>query len=280
MTKAGTTIGVVAVAAAVTAAAIMVAATGQQQEADIPPRTWLGVAIMPSTAGGLGTLAEQRAAVLETGVIPDEYLISQIGTSWHGNSTTEELEIYEEATINSIAAGIDMPYKDQGTKYGLAHNNFRTLMEKPDTDMREVFALMIYRTVLDGTYEKPDNELRLRYYDHLLTTYRDKMPHTIQETDDRIVRLLGEMAPLAQAIFDLRMEGADRGLSSFEQLGEDPDYWWAVMDLHQCEYNLANGYPDNDDCAGERERLENEERRKPEPDNVATSMSWPPEPRE
>lgn len=244
--------------AAAVIAITMIAIT--QQGADTPqtmtsPQV---VLVVDASGDGMGTLAEQRAAALDKGEIPDGYLISKAGTSWNDHMTDREIELHEHAVINSLTSGVDIPSNDWGTSHTLRNHNFHTLMERPGTDFNEVVALMLHGMVLAETYEVPDSEPLRKYQEHVLDTYKDGLPDTVQGIEERIVLLTGEMAPLVPAMFDDRMERAAAGLPTSEQFSEDPEYWWAVIELHQCEYNSANGHPDNDDCAGERDWLESE----------------------
>lgn len=256
MTRTKKTTTFAALATAVVA--ITVIAITQQGADTTQIMTSPSVQIVEASADGAGTLAEQRAAAIKSGEVPDGYLISKAGTSWNDHMTDEEIERYERGVVTSLASRLDIPSNDWGASHTLRNHNFHTLMEKPDTRFDEVVALMLHRTVLDGTYEAADSEPVRKYQEHVLDTYKDVLPGTAQDIEERITQLTGEMAPLAPAMFDDRMERAAAGLPTSEQFGDDPEYWWAVIDLHHCEYNAANGHPDNDDCAGERDYLENE----------------------
>lgn len=277
-TKKTTTFATLAVAVvAITAIAIT------QQGTDMPQATTsYMIPVVDASEDGAGTLAEQRAAAIEAGEIPDGYLISKAGTSWNDDMTDEEIERYERGVVTSLASRLDIPSNDWGASHTLRNHNFHTLMEKPDTNFNEVVALMLYGMVLDGTYETPGSEPVRKYQEHVLDAYKDGLPDTVQDIEERIMQLTGEMAPLAPVMFDDHMERAAAGLPTSEQFSEDPEYWWAVIDLHHCEYNAANGHPDNDDCAGEREWLENE--RWLEQEDISLEdvipppgQEWPPE---
>ena len=238
--------------------AITVIAITQQGADTTQTMTSPSVQIVEASADGMGTLAEQRAAAIEAGEIPDGYLISMAGTSWNDHMTEEEIERYERTVINSLTSGVDIPSNDLATSRTLKSHNFHTLMEKPDTQFVEVAALMLHGMVLAGTYETADSEPLRKYQEHLLDAYKDTLPDNVRDVEERIAQMTGEMLPFVPHMFDERMERAAAGVPTSELFSEDPEYWWAVIELHQCEYNAANGHLDNDDCAGERDYLENE----------------------
>ena len=256
MTRTKKTTIFTALAAAVIA--ITVIAIIQQGADTTQTMTSPSVQIVEASADGMGTLAEQRAKILETGEIPDDYLISMAGTSWNDHMTDEEIERHERGIVTSLASRLDIPSNDWGASHTLKNHNFHTLMEKPDTRFAEVVALMLHGMILGGTYETADSEPVRKYQEYVLDTYKDALPDNIRDVEERIIQLTGEMAPLVPVMFDDYMERAAAGLPASEQFSEDPEYWWAVIDLHQCEYNAANGHPDNDNCMGERDWLENE----------------------
>ena len=210
-----------------------------------------------ATTNGTGTLAEQRAAVLASGEIPDGYLISKTGDVWDRHMGEGEIEKFERVYINMLVTGEDTHHKDLTTRLSLTGQNFHTLTEKPGTHMDEVAVTVLHGSILDGTYKAPDSEPVKRYHEYILDLYGDDLPDTIEGVKDRLVELTGEMAPMAHVILDTHNLWAEAGVVPFEQFGDDPHYWWAVVDLHECEYNAKHS-GDEDDCSVERDHLENE----------------------
>ena len=191
--------------------------------------------------------------------------------------TEDEIKNYEHAYINMLAIGEDTYHKDLTTSLSLTGQNFHTLSEKPTTHMDEVAVTVLYGTMLDGTYKAPDSEPVKRYHEYILDVYGDDLPDTTEGIENRLVELTGEMAPLAHVILDTHNLWAVAGVVPFEQFGEDSDYWWAVVNLHECEYNAKHG-SSGDDCSAERDYLENRKWLEPGTDEFIPppGQDWPP----
>lgn len=221
--------------------------------------------------GGEGTLAEQRADALESGVIPDYYLISKTGDIWETHMTPAEIAKFERVFISTLNTGEDTNHKALSTTLSLVGQNFVTLMENPGTHLDEVSALVLQGKKLDGTYVVPTSEPVQKYHSHILEVYADNLPDTVQGVDDRLTELTGEMAPLAHIALDVHEQWAETGVVSFDQMDEDPYYWWAVLDLFKCEHN------EEDDCSTHRDHLENERWLEEDPEFIEPpGQEWPP----
>ena len=257
--------------AAIATLAVVVTVTAVvaiSQGASVPQPSLQHALEVSATTNGTGTLAEQRAAVLASGEIPDGYLISKTGDVWDRHMADEEIEKHERVYMNMLVTGKDTPSKARGTSLSLTGQNFHTLAERPGTDLDEVVALLLHGEMLDGTYEAPASEPLRKYHEYTLNLYKDQLPDTTQGVEERIIELTGEMAPLAPAILDTHNQFAESGIVSFEQFGTDPDYWWAVVFLFECEYNAEHNHGDTDDCDSDRDHLENRRWLEPRPEFI------------
>lgn len=221
--------------------------------------------------GGEGTLAEQRAAALEAGEIPSDYLIKKTGDIWETHMTVDEIAKFERVYVSMLNTGADTDHKTLTTTLGLTGQNFVTLMENPDTHLDEVAALVLQGKILDGKYVAPTSEPVQKYHTYILDLYADDLPDTIQGVDDRLTELTGEMAPLAYIALDVHEQWAKTGVVSFDLQDEDPHYWWAVLDLYECEYN------EEGDCSSEQDHLDNQRWLEEDPVFIEPpGQEWPP----
>lgn len=211
------------------------------------------LAIIPENArvaiGGEGTLEEQRAAALESNKILDTYLITKTGDVWLEHHTQDEIDKHEQTLVNMLNHGEDTSMRQLTTSLSLVGSNFVTLSEKPDVELDEVAALVLQRSILDGSYVTPTEEPVRKYYEHLLGHYA--LPTNITGIDQRLTEIAGEMAPLSNTILETYTQWAELGAVYPPLFDEDPRYWWAVTYLFECEYNQE------DDCSSERDHLEN-----------------------
>lgn len=221
--------------------------------------------------GGEGTLAEQRAAILESGVIPDYYLISKTGDIWETHMTPDEITKFERVFVSTLNTGEDTNHNTLSTTLSLTGQNLVTLMEKPDTHLDEVSALVLHGKTLDGTYVVPTSEPVQKYHEYILDVYADSLPDTIEGVEASIIELTGEMAPLAHIALDVHEQWAETGVVSFDQMDEDPHYWWAVLDLFKCEHN------GEDDCSTHQDHLDNKRWLEEDPEFIEPpGQDWPP----
>lgn len=199
--------------------------------------------------GGEGTLAEQRAAILESGKIPDNYLISKTGEIWESHMTPEEIANFEWWFVSQLNIGKDTNHKALSAELSLISENFATLAEKPGMNLDEVSAVFLQGKILDGTYVTPTNEAIQQHHTYILGLY--DLPNTTQGVDDRLTELTGEMAPLTHIAVDVYDRWAEAGVVAFDLHDDDSHYWWAIFHLLKCEHN------GDADCSTHQDHLDN-----------------------
>ena len=230
-------------------------------------------AIIPQDAravvGGEGTLEEQRAAALASNKIPDAYLITKTGDVWLEHHTQDEIDKHEQVLVKMLNHGEDTNMRQLTTSLSLVGSNFVTLSEKPDVELDEVAALILQRSVLDGSYVTPTEEPVRKYYEHLLKHYA--LPTNTTAIDQRLTEIAGDVAPLSPIILETYTQWAELGAVRPSLFDEDPHYWWAVTFLFECKYNQE------DDCSSELDHLENKRWTEDETEFIPPpGQDWPP----
>lgn len=205
-------------------------------------KTLLAVGIIVAVATGIAitTLQNTHAAtndnsaiesireqVLESGIVPDTYLIERTSDHWTG----------DRQDLNGLKALVGAQSDhESGVIEGrlmIKFTNFATLAETPEAwDPHYVAALVLAQQTISGTYDESRGHVRI-YHDYLRDTYTT--PNTLSEIRSELYGIVGEMTPLSMAVYEIESEWAARGSPHFDLLVEDPDHWDAVWSLARCQ---------------------------------------------
>ena len=179
------------------------------------------------------TLADIRAGIISSGIIPDTYLIQPTGTYWNNQNAT--------ATYNVLQTWLDT--KDESIASELFQNtvnramfNTAILLEGRADSIHEVVALVVAKERAQNTYSGIG--YLKKYHDHIINAY--DTPTTINELNTKLNQTLGDMLPLADAIKAVTSKAASIGGVPNDLLETDNSYWMGVEREMYCRLDTGS----------------------------------------
>ena len=175
------------------------------------------------------TLADVRAGVIASGVIPDTYLIEPTGTYWNANDgilIKNDFQQWIDGNNNTLASA-----RFQNS-INRALYNVDILLEGR-ANINEVTAMLVAKERLQGTYS--ETGYLKKYHDYVIGEYSQPSNTTAIET--KLNSVLGNMASLAGAIKTVTDKAASIAAVPDDLWTSDPEYWLSTAMDTYCKLN-------------------------------------------
>ena len=182
------------------------------------------------------TLADVRASVITSGVIPDTYLIKPTGTYWDSKNTTiayNFLKSWIESKDESIPSSLFQ------NKVNRALFNTAMLLEGRADSIHQITALVTAKERVLGTYN--ENGYLKKYHDYIINNHN--IPNTANGIDTALSQALGNMTPLAGEITSVANRAASIAGIPNDLLESDFEYWVDVEIATYCKLDKGVNHP-------------------------------------